>query len=104
MQESHADTIPCMAVPTWQHAMWAFQCCTTHMHHYALKEAFDHPERVDDLFLERGVINVSERLGLMAGLDALDGIFAPGEEAVISLIEQALRGATLTIWTGRAAT
>ena len=28
---------------------------------HALREALEHPERMDDLFLERGVIHVSER-------------------------------------------
>jgi pilus assembly protein CpaE len=53
---------------------------------HAMEEALDHPERVDELFMERGVIKVSERLGLMASLKGLDQVAAPDENAVISLL------------------
>jgi pilus assembly protein CpaE len=55
-----------------------------------LKEALDRPERVDDLFLDRGVIHVGERLGLLAGLEALDDFIAPDASAVMSLLEHML--------------
>jgi pilus assembly protein CpaE len=58
---------------------------------HALKEALDHPERVDELFLERAIINVGERLGLMAGLEPLDEIVNADEHAVMSLVELMLR-------------
>ncbi len=57
----------------------------------ALKEALDHPERVDEAFLDRAMIDVDDRLGLLAGLHGLDEAIAPPEAAVLSLIEVALR-------------
>ena len=56
----------------------------------ALKEALDHPERVDELFLERGVTRVGERLGLMAGLESLDDVVVPDPKAAMSLLEHML--------------
>jgi pilus assembly protein CpaE len=53
---------------------------------HALEEALDHPERVDELFLERGMIQVGARLGLMAGLKGLDQVAALDENAVMSLL------------------
>lgn len=58
---------------------------------HALREALEHPERVDELFLERGIIQVGERLGLMAGLEPLDNVPIPDEGAVMSLLEHMLR-------------
>lgn len=58
---------------------------------HALKEALDHPERVDELFLERAVIHVGERLGLMASLEPLTDLPAPSEAAVTSLLSLMLR-------------
>jgi pilus assembly protein CpaE len=58
---------------------------------HALKEALDHPERVDELFLERAVIQVSARLGLLAGLEALSGFSEPHEAALMSLLSHMLR-------------
>jgi pilus assembly protein CpaE len=55
-----------------------------------LKEALDRPDRVDDLFLDRGVLQVGERLGLLAGLEAFDDVIAPDENAVMSLLEHML--------------
>jgi pilus assembly protein CpaE len=57
---------------------------------HALREAIAYPERVDELFLERGVIRIGERLGLMADLQPLDDIAAPDEAAVLSLLEHVL--------------
>ncbi len=56
----------------------------------ALREALEHPERVDELFMERGVTHVGERLGLLAGMEALNDIFAPDETAVMALLEHML--------------
>ncbi len=58
---------------------------------HALREALEHPERVDELFLDRGVAKVGERLGVMAALEALDDIIVPDESAVLSLLEVLLR-------------
>jgi len=57
----------------------------------ALREALEHPERVDDLFIERGVIRVTKRLSLLASLEPFDNIIAPQEKAVLSLLETLLR-------------
>jgi len=53
---------------------------------HALREALEHPERVDDLFLERATIRVTERLRLLASLERLSDIVLPEEEAVLSLL------------------
>lgn len=58
---------------------------------HSLREALDHPERVDELFLERAVIQVGARLGLLAGLEPLSGFSAPHEAAVMSLLAHMLR-------------
>jgi pilus assembly protein CpaE len=58
---------------------------------HALKEALDHPERVDELFLDRAIIQVGARLGLLAGLEPLAGFSPPNEAAVMSLLSHLLR-------------
>ncbi len=57
----------------------------------ALHEALEHPERVDNLFIERGVIHASKRLNLLASLEPFDGAIVPEEKAVLSLLETLLR-------------
>ncbi len=57
---------------------------------HALREACEHPERVDQLFLERGVIHVSQRLELLASLDRLGDTIAVPEETVLSLLDNLL--------------
>jgi pilus assembly protein CpaE len=57
---------------------------------HALREACEHPERVDQLFLERGAIHVSQRLELLASLDRLGDTIAVPEETVLSLLETLL--------------
>ncbi len=57
---------------------------------HALQEALDHPERVDELFLDRGMAKVGERLGVLAALEALDDSLFPPEAAVITLTEHLL--------------
>lgn len=54
----------------------------------ALREAFEKPERVDKLFLERGVRHVTERLDLLASLEALDAPLALAEQPVMTLLER----------------
>lgn len=58
---------------------------------HALLEALDHPERVDDLFLERGLIHVTERLSLLASLEPLGTMYMPPEEAVLSVLGNLLQ-------------
>jgi pilus assembly protein CpaE len=58
---------------------------------HALREALEHPERVDDLFLERGVTHVSRRFNLLASLEPLDSNIIYREESVLSLISSLLR-------------
>lgn len=57
----------------------------------ALAEAFERPDRVDELFLERGVIHAAPRLDLLASLEPLDSQVAIEEAALLSLIEILLR-------------
>ena len=54
---------------------------------HALSEALERAERVDDLFLERGVIHVTKRLGLLASLEPLDATLLFEEDALLSLLE-----------------
>lgn len=53
---------------------------------HALSEALEHPERVDDLFLERGIIHVTDRLSLLASIQSLSDVTVPEEVAVLSLL------------------
>ena len=57
---------------------------------HALREAFEHPERVDKLFLERAVIHVDHRIDLLASLEPLGGPIAFEESAVLPLLENLL--------------
>jgi pilus assembly protein CpaE len=57
---------------------------------HAMREALDHPDRIDDLFLERGIANVTPRLGLLAALEPLAERLIPDEEAVLQLIGRLL--------------
>lgn len=57
----------------------------------ALCEALQSVERVDPLFIERGVIHVSDRLDLMASLDDLAHPLAFNEETLLTLIEHLQR-------------
>ncbi len=58
---------------------------------HAVREAFEHPERVDDLFLERGVAKVTPRLGLLAGLEPFTELVMPPEELVMQLMSELLQ-------------
>jgi pilus assembly protein CpaE len=53
---------------------------------HALREALEHPERIDDLFLERAVTKISDRLGLLAALEPLSDALEPSEETVLRLV------------------
>ncbi|MCW5772934.1 MAG: P-loop NTPase [Rhodospirillaceae bacterium] len=55
---------------------------------HALRDALEHPERVDDLMLERAIARASERLGVLASLEPLKEPLAPQEAAVMPLIEK----------------
>jgi pilus assembly protein CpaE len=57
---------------------------------HALREALEDPARVDELFLERGVANVTNRLALLAGLEPLSDQVAPNEDAFVDLIQKVL--------------
>jgi pilus assembly protein CpaE len=54
---------------------------------HALREALQHPERVDELFLQRGVTQVTERLGLLASQEGLNEGISLDDEAVLSLLQ-----------------
>jgi pilus assembly protein CpaE len=58
---------------------------------HALREAFEKPERVDKLFLERGTIHASQRLDVLAALEPLGGNIPLNEDVVLSLFEKLLR-------------
>jgi pilus assembly protein CpaE len=58
---------------------------------HALTDALMQPDRVDDLFLERGVIHVSPRLDLLASLEPLGQASSVEEDAVLSLLDTLLR-------------
>jgi pilus assembly protein CpaE len=58
---------------------------------HALREALDHPDRVDELFLDRGMARADQRLGVMAALEPLDETLVPAESAVLALLERLLR-------------
>jgi pilus assembly protein CpaE len=57
---------------------------------HALREALEDPARVDELFLERGVSNVTNRLALLAGLEPLSDQVAPNEDAFVDLLQKLL--------------
>lgn len=57
---------------------------------HALREALEDPARIDELFLERAVATVTNRLGLLAGLEPLGDHVVPIEDAVMQLIAQIL--------------
>ena len=58
---------------------------------HALRDALEHPERVDDLFLERGVTQLSDRFHLLSSLEPLDKPISFTPEAVKSLIDNLLK-------------
>jgi pilus assembly protein CpaE len=57
---------------------------------HALREAIEHPERVDDLFLERAIVRVTERLGILASLEPLDEVIPWKDDVVLSLLSNLL--------------
>ncbi len=58
---------------------------------HALAEAFVRPDRVDELFLERGAIHIAPRLDLLASLEPLANPVTVEEAALLSLLETLLR-------------
>jgi pilus assembly protein CpaE len=57
---------------------------------HALREAFEKPDRVDKLFLERGTIHASQRLDVLASLEPLGENIALNEDAVLLLFGKLL--------------
>lgn len=55
---------------------------------HALREAFEHPERVDKLFLERAAIHVDHRVDLLASQEPVSDQIALDDEAIHSLLEK----------------
>lgn len=53
---------------------------------HALLEALDRPDRVDDLFLDRGAIKVTPHLALLAAGEPLSDLVAPQQERVLQLL------------------
>lgn len=58
---------------------------------HALAEALARPDRVDELFLERGAIHIAPRLDLLASLEPFAHPVAVEETALLSLLETLLR-------------
>lgn len=58
---------------------------------HALREALQHPELVDEPFLDRGMARVGEWLEVMAALESLDETPLPEEAAILSLLERLQR-------------
>jgi pilus assembly protein CpaE len=58
---------------------------------HALAEALARPDRVDELFLERGAIHIAPRLDLLASLESLADPVSVDEPALLSLLETLLR-------------
>jgi pilus assembly protein CpaE len=54
---------------------------------HALTEALERPDRVDQIFLDRGTIHVTPRLDLLASLEPLGETLAIDEHAVLSLLD-----------------
>ena len=63
----------------------------------ALREAFERPERVDKLFLERGAIHVTNRLDLLASLEPLGSTVEGSQDALRTLLDILLRRYRLVI-------
>jgi pilus assembly protein CpaE len=57
---------------------------------HALQEALEKPDRIDDLFLERGISRVTERLGLLASLEPLSDQVRLNEAAAARLLDSVL--------------
>jgi pilus assembly protein CpaE len=57
---------------------------------HALTEALNRPERVDELFLERGATHITSRLDLLAALEPLNEDYPVEENAVLSLLSTLL--------------
>jgi len=57
---------------------------------HALREAFEHPERVDKLFVERAAIRIDHRIDLLASLEPLAEPVTIEEGALRSLLDKLL--------------
>lgn len=57
---------------------------------HTLYEALEQPDRVDDIFLERGVIHATPRLDLLASLEPLDLNTPWHEDSVLALLARLL--------------
>ncbi len=64
---------------------------------HALCDALGHPERVDKLFLERGLKTITDRLGLLASLEPLNSETALSEESFLWLLDKLLPRYRITI-------
>jgi pilus assembly protein CpaE len=58
---------------------------------HALQEALRHPERIDDLFLDRATAQAAQRLGVMAALEPLNSALRLDEDAVLPLLQRLLK-------------
>jgi pilus assembly protein CpaE len=53
---------------------------------HALKEALDHPSRIDSLFVDRAVVHVTQRLDVLASLEPIGEAVLPSDDAATRLI------------------
>jgi pilus assembly protein CpaE len=51
-----------------------------------LREALEEPERIDELFLDRALVHMSETLSVMAAEEALDRTVVPGPNGIAALM------------------
>jgi pilus assembly protein CpaE len=54
----------------------------------ALREALDHPDRIDDVFIAHAVRQIAPRLHLLASLEELGRRLMPREDAVLQLLQR----------------
>lgn len=53
---------------------------------HALFECLEHPDRIDELFLERAVVHSAPRLGLLASLEPLEQPVVPQDQAAVQVL------------------
>jgi len=57
---------------------------------HALREAFEHPERVDNLFIERAAIHIDQRIDILASLEPIGDVVEINDGTFRSLLDKLL--------------
>lgn len=57
---------------------------------HALRDALDDPRRIDELFLDRAVVSITNHLGILAGLEPLPERLDFNEPAAVALLQKLL--------------